>query len=194
MESTLEVTIWDPTNTVGFKVTMGRTPFQGAYGFESTGENRTGKSHFCEALGQHAIETGHVVAWFSIEDHATLIRRHRIDDTITKVFTPILEAGLVIIDDVGLLPITPTPPKASAGSSTPATNNAPLSRHQTCTPPDSTSSSIPTSLRRSSTASCTTLTSWSPKANRSDSPTPPKAEERYHYSPNKPGETVAARR
>lgn len=70
------------------------------------GPSGTGKSHFCEALGQHAIETGHVVAWFSIEDLATLIRRHRIDDTITKAFTPILRADLVIIDDIGLLPIT----------------------------------------------------------------------------------------
>ena len=70
------------------------------------GPSGTGKSHFCEALGQHAIETGHVVAWFSIEDLATLIRRHRIDDTITKAFTPILKADLVIIDDIGLLPIT----------------------------------------------------------------------------------------
>ncbi|HDH26227.1 MAG TPA: ATP-binding protein, partial [Actinobacteria bacterium] len=71
------------------------------------GPSGTGKSHFCEALGQHAIEAGHVVAWFSIEDLATLIRRHRIDDTITKAFTPILKADLVIIDDIGLLPITP---------------------------------------------------------------------------------------
>ncbi len=70
------------------------------------GPSGTGRSHFCEALGQHAIETGHVVAWFSIEDLATLIRRHRIDDTITKAFTPILRADLVIIDDIGLLPIT----------------------------------------------------------------------------------------
>lgn len=71
------------------------------------GPSGTGKSHFCEALGQHAIETGHIVAWFSIEDLATLIRRHRIDDTITKAFTPILKADIVIIDDIGLLPITP---------------------------------------------------------------------------------------
>jgi DNA replication protein DnaC len=70
------------------------------------GPSGTGKSHFCEALGQHAIETGHIVVWFSIEDLATLIRRHRIDDTITKAFTPILRADIVIIDDIGLLPIT----------------------------------------------------------------------------------------
>jgi len=71
------------------------------------GPSGTGKSHFCEALGQHAIETGLIVAWYSIEDLGALIRRHRIDDTIAKAFTPILKADLVIVDDIGLLPISP---------------------------------------------------------------------------------------
>lgn len=103
--------VWDPTRSPIPKPTqdalrslewVGR-----AENLVVCGPSGTGKSHFCEALGQHAIETGHVVAWFSIEDLATLIRRHRIDDTITKAFTPILRADLVIIDDIGLLPITP---------------------------------------------------------------------------------------
>ena len=70
------------------------------------GPSGTGKSHFCEALGQHAIETGLIVVWYSIEDLGALIRRHRIDDTIAKAFTPILKADLVIVDDIGLLPIS----------------------------------------------------------------------------------------
>jgi DNA replication protein DnaC len=70
------------------------------------GPSGTGKSHFCEALGHHAVESGLSVAWFSIEDLGALIRRHRIDDTITKAFTPITKAHLVIVDDIGLLPIT----------------------------------------------------------------------------------------
>ncbi len=71
------------------------------------GPSGTGKSHFCEALGQHAIENGLIVVWYSIEDLGVLIRRHRIDDTITRAFTPILKADLVIVDDIGLLPISP---------------------------------------------------------------------------------------
>ena len=71
------------------------------------GPSGTGKSHFCEALGQHAIENGLIVVWYSIEDLGVLIRRHRIDDTITRAFTPILRADLVIVDDIGLLPISP---------------------------------------------------------------------------------------
>ena len=41
IESTSEITIWDPPNTFGFKVTKGPIPFQGVVGFESTGESGT---------------------------------------------------------------------------------------------------------------------------------------------------------
>ena len=71
------------------------------------GPSGTGKSHFCEALGHAAIDNGRTVAWFSIEDLGALVRRHRIDDTITKAFRPIIRADLIIIDDIGLLPISP---------------------------------------------------------------------------------------
>jgi DNA replication protein DnaC len=62
------------------------------------GPSGTGKSHFCEALGQAAIEAGRQVIWFSIEDLGALVRRHRVDDTIAKAFTPILRSNLVIVD------------------------------------------------------------------------------------------------
>lgn len=71
------------------------------------GPSGTGKSHLCEALGHAAIDTGHTVAWFSIEDLGVLVRRHRIDDTITQGFAPIIRADLIIVDDIGLLPIGP---------------------------------------------------------------------------------------
>lgn len=71
------------------------------------GPSGTGKSHFCEALGHAAIDNGRTVVWFSIEDLGALVRRHRIDDTITKAFRPIIRADLIIIDDIGLLPISP---------------------------------------------------------------------------------------
>lgn len=43
----------------------------------------------------------------TVEDVGVLIRRHRIDDTISKVLLPITKANLVIIDDLGMLPISP---------------------------------------------------------------------------------------
>lgn len=70
------------------------------------GPSGTGKSHFSEALGQNAIEAGLGVSWFSIEDLGGLIRRHRIDDSIGKAFGMILRSDLVIVDDIGLLPIS----------------------------------------------------------------------------------------
>src|SRR5690606_7914695 len=45
------------------------------------GPSGTGKSHFCEALGQAAVDAGMSVAWFSIEDLGALVRRHRVDDS-----------------------------------------------------------------------------------------------------------------
>lgn len=70
------------------------------------GPSGTGKSHFCEALGHSAIDAGMKVAWFSIEDLGVLVRRHRIDDTIARAIQPILRAELVIVDDIGALPIS----------------------------------------------------------------------------------------
>jgi DNA replication protein DnaC len=70
------------------------------------GPSGTGKSHLCEALGQQAVDAGLRVAWFSIEDLGALVRRHRVDDSIAKAFTPLLRADLVIVDDIGLLPLS----------------------------------------------------------------------------------------
>ncbi|MFQ5523679.1 MAG: IS21-like element helper ATPase IstB [Acidimicrobiia bacterium] len=70
------------------------------------GPSGTGKSHFCEALGHVAIDNGLTVTWFSIADLGGLIRRHRVDDSIGKAFNTILRSDLVIVDDIGLLPIS----------------------------------------------------------------------------------------
>jgi len=69
------------------------------------GPSGTGKSHFCEALGQHAIDTGRTVAWFSIEDLGALIRRHRADDSITKAVRRLTRVDLIMVDDIGMLPV-----------------------------------------------------------------------------------------
>ncbi len=36
-----------------------------------------------------------------------LVRRHRADDSVTKAITRILRADLVVVDDIGLLPVGP---------------------------------------------------------------------------------------
>jgi DNA replication protein DnaC len=70
------------------------------------GPSGTGKSHFCEALGHATINANLTVTWFSVEQLGSLVAHHRIDDTITKALKPVLRADLVVVDDIGLLPIT----------------------------------------------------------------------------------------
>ncbi len=70
------------------------------------GPSGTGKSMFLEALGQAAVDAGRRVAWFSLESLGVLVRRHRADDSVTKAIGRILRAELVMVDDIGLLPVT----------------------------------------------------------------------------------------
>jgi DNA replication protein DnaC len=65
----------------------------------------TGKTFLLEALGQQAVAAGLNVAWFTLESLGVLVRRHRADDTVTKAITRILRADIVVVDDIGLLPV-----------------------------------------------------------------------------------------
>jgi DNA replication protein DnaC len=69
------------------------------------GPSGTGKTFLLEALGQAAVARGLRVAWFTLEDLGVLVRRHRADDTVTKAISRVLRAELVVIDDIGLLPV-----------------------------------------------------------------------------------------
>lgn len=69
------------------------------------GPSGTGKSHLLEALGNAAIDDGLTVAWFDIESLGRLVTRHRADDSVAKAVNRILKADLVVIDDIGLLPV-----------------------------------------------------------------------------------------
>jgi DNA replication protein DnaC len=70
------------------------------------GPSGTGKTHFLEALGQAAVDAGHKVSWFSLEHLGALIRRHGVDDTTTRAIRKIMRADVIVIDDIGLLPVT----------------------------------------------------------------------------------------
>jgi DNA replication protein DnaC len=71
------------------------------------GPSGTGKTFFLEALGQLAVEAGMKVAWFSLEALGALVRRHRADDSVAKAVARILRAELIVVDDIGLLPVSP---------------------------------------------------------------------------------------
>lgn len=70
------------------------------------GPSGTGKSHFCEALGHAAVEAGMTVAWHTIEDLGALVRRHRADDSMAKAVMRLMRADLIVVDDIGLLPVS----------------------------------------------------------------------------------------
>lgn len=69
------------------------------------GPSGTGKTFLLEALGSSAVEQGLKVAWFTLEDLGLLVRRHRADDSVTKAIARVLRADLVVVDDIGLLPV-----------------------------------------------------------------------------------------
>ncbi|MEX5712384.1 IS21-like element helper ATPase IstB [Parafrankia sp. FMc6] len=71
------------------------------------GPSGTGKTFLLEALSQQAVEQGLHVAWFTLEALGVLVRAHRADDTVTKALERILRADLIVIDDIGLLPVGP---------------------------------------------------------------------------------------
>ena len=62
----------------------------------------TGKSMLLEALGHQAIDAGMSVSWLTLEDLGSLVRRHRIDDSVNKAITKVMGSDLVCIDDIGL--------------------------------------------------------------------------------------------
>ncbi len=47
------------------------------------------------------------VAWFSLESLGAMMRRCRADDSIAKVVGRMLRADLIVVDDIGLLPVSP---------------------------------------------------------------------------------------
>ncbi|HEY1716242.1 MAG TPA: IS21-like element helper ATPase IstB [Solirubrobacteraceae bacterium] len=71
------------------------------------GPSGTGKSHFIEALGHLAIDQGKTVSWHTPETLAALIHRHRADDTVARAISKLIRSDLIVIDDIGLLPISP---------------------------------------------------------------------------------------
>jgi DNA replication protein DnaC len=69
------------------------------------GPSGTGKSHFVEALGQYAVDQGLAVSWFTAETLGALVTRHRADDSVNRAIIRIIRADLIVVDDLGMLPI-----------------------------------------------------------------------------------------
>ena len=70
------------------------------------GPSGTGKSHFAEGLAQRAVDQGKRVNWFTLESLAAAIGRARVDASIGRVIARIVRADLIVVDDIGLLPVS----------------------------------------------------------------------------------------
>lgn len=140
------------------------------------GPSGTGKSHFCEALGQAAIDSGRTVAWFGIDELGAPWSA----DTAPTTRSPKRSGGSPASTSSSsttsaCCPSAKTPPKGSTAWSTPATRNAHWPSAATCTRPGSTNSCPKPSPPPPSTDYSTTPTSASPTASPTDSPKPPPA-------------------
>ncbi|MCY0924323.1 MULTISPECIES: ATP-binding protein, partial [unclassified Streptomyces] len=65
----------------------------------------TGKSHFTEGLAQAAIEKDMRVSWFTLETLAAAIGKSKVDGSTARTVARICRADLIVIDDIGLLPV-----------------------------------------------------------------------------------------
>lgn len=70
------------------------------------GPSGAGKSHICEALAHAVIASGRRATWFSLESLATTVARAKVDASVPKVIARICRADLIVIDDIGTLPVS----------------------------------------------------------------------------------------
>ena len=69
------------------------------------GPSGTGKSHLTEGLAQAAIEKDLKVAWFTLETLHAVIAKTKIDGSTARTVARICRADLIVIDDIGMLPV-----------------------------------------------------------------------------------------
>lgn len=69
------------------------------------GPSGTGKSHFVEALAHAVIEAGMRVSWFTLESLTLVVGRAKVDASIARVISRICRSELIVVDDIGQLPV-----------------------------------------------------------------------------------------
>jgi len=70
-----------------------------------SGPSGTGKSHFVEAIAHAAIEADLRVAWFTLETLSTAVGRAKADGSVTRTIARICRSDLIVVDDIGMLPV-----------------------------------------------------------------------------------------
>ena len=70
------------------------------------GPSGAGKSHFCEALAHAVIGSGRRSVWFTLESLGATVSKAKVDASVHKVVARICRADLIVIDDIGTLPVS----------------------------------------------------------------------------------------
>ena len=117
----------------------------------------TGKTHLSIALGIKACQTGHRVAFATAQQWVTRLEAAQARNSLDDELRRLERYKLLIVDEVGYLPLNAKPRTCSSRSSRGATNAARSSSPPTAAlRPGATSSATPWSPPPSSTASSTT--------------------------------------
>jgi DNA replication protein DnaC len=130
------------------------------------GPSGTGKSHFLEALGHAAIDHGAHVSWFSLEQLGHIVRRGRADDSTGPAIKRIMRADVIVIVDIGLLPVAAETAEALYRVVDAANEKRSIALSSNLHPVASTDSCARPSPTPPSTGSRTTPTSCSPPRQR----------------------------
>jgi DNA replication protein DnaC len=71
------------------------------------GPSGTGKSHLAGALSRHAIDNGMRVIWHTLETLGDLLAQAKLEGAVTRTIAKICTNDVIVIDDIGVLPVEP---------------------------------------------------------------------------------------
>ncbi|MDN5703795.1 MAG: IS21-like element helper ATPase IstB [Yaniella sp.] len=66
----------------------------------------TGKTHLCQALAHKVVTTGGKAQWLTLAQLEELVAAYRVDNRVDKKIHTLTNCDLVVIDDIGLLPVS----------------------------------------------------------------------------------------
>ncbi|MGW7132328.1 ATP-binding protein [Streptomyces bobili] len=119
----------------------------------------TGKSRFTEGLAQAAIEKDPRVSWFTLNTLSAAIGKSKVDGSTARTVARICRADLIVVDDIGLLPVGEDAAEAFYRIIDAADERRSIAVTSNIHPQASTRSCRRLSCAQAPTASCATLTS-----------------------------------